>query len=315
MVSEKRGAKKIAFSESTRALETMGSLLGESMLVSTYDIHHRLMLKPQSFFKGRKAVFLDSGGYELAPDFDSTEPSQGVNHALPFTESNYIAVLKKLPRDVPLVIANFDWGVRGRSVKEQMQNARELFEQFPGTVKNFILKPTGRRRYLDVDEVRQHVEDYRSFDILGLTEKELGRDFLERLDVLARIKAEMDRRDVKIPIHIWGGLDPVMTPLYFFAGAEIFDGVSWLRYVYHKGSAVYRDCYGPLELGLETSLDRTRAHAMNDNLIFLRRLTTTLRRFVDGAAKDFGVFEWHGDRFKAAYAVMESSIKDMRGGT
>ena len=308
------GKMKLVLSETTHALEMLGPFLGVSMLISAYDIHHRMFHRPTSFFKGREVVFIDSGGYELAADYDSTEPSQGPYRSRAFNETEYRAVLRRLPTATPLIISNFDWGVRGRPIKEQIRKALELFETNPGTVSNFLIKPTGKKRYLDIDDVRAHAKDYRSFGILGVTEKELGSDFLERLTNLAQIRAELDRQGITIPIHVWGGLDPIMTPLYFFAGAEIFDGVSWLRYAYHNGTAVYRDCYGLLSTGLETSLDHTRAHAMNNNLIVLRKITTALQRFVDSGARDFNVFEWHAETFKSAYAVMQSRIHELKGG-
>lgn len=307
--------KKVQVSETTDALGLIGEFLGSSTLISAYDIHHRYLEKPTDFFKRREVVIIDSGGYELAPDFDSTEPSQNDFKRLPFTTEDYEKVLKKLPNSVPLLIANFDWGTRQKPLAHQLEKGRELFLGHPGRITNFIVKPTKKSRpLLNVAEIRASVKEFQDFDVLGFTEKELGRDLLERLKNLAAIRAEMDRQGVRIPIHVWGGLDPLVTPLYFFAGAEIFDGVSWLRYAYHQGTAVYRDCYGLLTSGLETKLIQARALAMQNNLMALGKLTTSLQRFVDSGGQDFSVFEWHADKLKAAYEVMRSKIPDLKGG-
>lgn len=306
--------KKVRISEATHALEVMAPYLGTTTLVSAYDIHHGLLDKPIQRLRGRDISFLDSGGYELQSDFDSTEPSQGDYAARPFTEADYRAVLARLPEDLPVVIANFDWGTKGKPLNEQLANARELFHEFPERLTNFIVKPTKKRTLLNVAEIRANAKEFRSFDILGVTEKELGSDLLDRLENLAAIRAELDRQQIKMPIHVWGGLDPLITPLYFFAGAEIFDGVSWLRYAFHEGTAIYRDCYGVLRDGLETSLDHARAKAMHENLSVLRRLTTSFQRFVDSNAEDFTVFEWHSKTLKAAYDVMRSRIPELKGG-
>lgn len=312
---KKLGGKLVRVSEATDAMAMLGSFLGSSTLVSAYDIHYRYFEKPTAYFRDREIVLIDSGGYELSPDYDSTEPSQGDHDAQPFTELNYRAVLNVLPKTAPLLIANFDWGTRHMPLRHQLEKARELFHDHPGRMSNFIVKPTTKnRRYLNIDEVRAHAREFRSFNVLGVTEKELGSDLLERLKNLAAIRAEMDRQDVKIPIHVWGGLDPLITPLYFFAGAEMFDGVSWLRYAYHEGTAIYKDCYGLLTAGLETNLRHARIKATQENLFALRRLTTAMQRFADSKAHDFTVFEWHAKKLKAAYEVMRSRIPDLKGG-
>src|SRR3712207_4761631 len=109
------------------------------------------------------------------------------------------------------------------------------------------------------------------FDIVGIAEKELGRDPLERLRTVARFRKRLDEAKISAPIHIWGGLDPVMTPLYFFAGAEIFDGVSWLRYAYRNGVAINRDSHSILSetMGISASSNENNLYAGITNLRFL----------------------------------------------
>ena len=133
---------------------------------------------------------------------------------------------------------------------------------------------------VEVDEIVRHIKKFLAFDILGITEKELGKNLMDRLKSLAKLRLAMDREEIRIPIHVWGGLDPINTPLYFFAGAEIFDGISWLRYAYVDGVAVYRDSYSILMEEIETPQDQARALAMSHNLTVLRGLSTSFRDFV-----------------------------------
>ncbi|MGO9118864.1 MAG: hypothetical protein ACLQPD_14800 [Desulfomonilaceae bacterium] len=149
--------------------------------------------------------------------------------------------------------------------------------------------------------------------MFGVTEKELGKNILDRCVNLAKLRVCMDRENVNIPIHIWGGLDPVMTPLYFFSGAEIFDGVSWLRYAYHNGLAIYRDSYGILNLGVETSLDHARGLVLNSNIVFLQRLTTALREFADQGGKHFAMFDPHAEVFARSYRTLATKIPELKG--
>jgi hypothetical protein len=164
------------YSEVTNALELIGPYIQESLLISAYDLHHRNFRKPERFIKGKELIFLDSGGYELSPDWDSTEPHQSRYKGKPFVESDYVKIVQKLPKDEPVVITNYDWGTRGRALEEQIIGAQQLFKNFPGFLHNFLVKPTKKKKYLDIDELIFQVRKLRTFDILGVTEKDKARE-------------------------------------------------------------------------------------------------------------------------------------------
>jgi len=299
-------------SEATRALETVGPLIRDSILVSAYDLHHHHFRKPERFFEGKELVFLDSGGYELSPGFDQTEPVHWGTPKKQFLRDDYLAVLQQLPKNLPFAISNYDWGTKGRPLEKQILDAQRLFQGFPNCMTNFIAKPTGGK-YVDVDELIHHVKKLRAFNILGLTEKELGKELIDQLMTLAKLRSAMDREGVNLPIHIWGGLDPLLTPLYFFAGAEIFDGISWLRYAYHDGIAVYRDSYSVLEGTIECPKEQAKALALHKNLDSLRVLASNLRDFVLRKASTFEMFGSRKDVLEKAYRTLATRLPANEG--
>ena len=181
-------------------------------------------------------------------------------------------------------------------------------------MKNFIVKPLGKGRYVEVDEIVRHIKKFLAFDILGITEKELGKNLMDRLKSLAKLRLAMDREEIRIPIHVWGGLDPINTPLYFFAGAEIFDGISWLRYAYVDGVAVYRDSYSILMEEIETPQDQARALAMSHNLTVLRGLSTSFRDFVLNRGTSFAMFGNRATILEKAYRALAAQIPAIEGG-
>ncbi len=301
-------------SETTLPLELLGPFIKDSILLSAYDLHHGHLRRPKRFFLGKELVFIDSGGYELSPGFDQTEPVDWGTPKKNFSSDNYLKVLASLPADLPFVIANYDWGTRERPLVDQILAAQRLFCKFPNFLKDFIVKPVGRHHYIDVDEIVRHIKKFLAFDILGITEKELGRDLMERLKAVAKLRLAMDREDVRIPIHVWGGLDPLRTPLYFFAGAEIFDGISWLRYAYIDGVAVYRDSYSILVEGIENPLDHARALTLYHNLGFLRRLGVGLRDFALHKGASFDMFGSRAAVMEKAYRTLVTQVPEMEGG-
>lgn len=315
---KKQEDKMPEYSETTLSLELLGPFIKDFILVSAYDLHWKWFREPEKYFDNKALIFIDSGGYELTSDWDGTEPVQYQYKSLDFSEDDYIKVLEKLPSKANYVIANHDWTTRKKSFEDQIKAAQKLFNRFPQHGKSFVGKPGEKERhgYLNIEEVKSCLGLCKNFDIIGFTEKELGEDILERMENIAKIRVAMDQEGMKIPIHIWGGLDPVVTPLYFFAGAEIFDGVSWLRYAYYNGVAIYRDAFGILntELGLTRPTDHIRAISLNHNIAFLQNLTTLLQRFVDKKGKDFSMFDGQREVFEKAYQTFITKTRALQGG-
>jgi len=154
-----------------------------------------------------------------------------------------------------------------------------------------------------------HLGDLSEFNIIGVTEKELGDSMLTRLVNTAKLRRALDARGSKQLIHIFGSLDPIACPLFFMAGADIFDGLTWLRYGYHQGMAVYRQNILATE-GLHTDIrdGELSAHIHVQNYSALGRLGEKMIRF--SQTKDFAVFEQYGNYFKGA---AERLVADLGG--
>lgn len=293
-----------------RPFETTHQVLDESFLVSAYDLHHGFMPLRSSDLTA-SAVFLDSGGYELSPFFDSIEPMFHPYPKRAFSAEEYTAVLESMDSTLPLVIASPDWETRDKSLEEQLVLAQEFLQPYEFT-KSVILKPGGRK-YVRIDDLAPIVGRLGAFDVVGITEKELGKTLKDRLRAVARLRELLDRNGLEaVPIHVWGGLDPVITPLYFFAGAEIFDGLSWLRYAFYKGSAIYRDAKQILEGHLGNPFEHCRAQVWFENLSELRRLTGSLKIFASSGGGEFGGFEWNGEAFQKGFEMLCAEIPEIR---
>lgn len=290
-----------------------GNDIRNSILISAYDMHHHYC-KPEKNFTDKELIFIDSGGYELCKDYDCTEVKRPHYKPRPFSKKNYISVLKNIPKNLPIIISNYDWGTSNNSVEEQILKAQSLFNQFPFFGHNFIAKARSQE-VLDVDKIIINVKKLRRFHILGFAEKELGKNLLDKLVNTAQIRIALDRAEINMPIHIYGGLDPTITPLYFFAGAEIFDGVSWLRYAFKDGVAIYHDSHRILcpDLGVEVSDYQAFNHRISNNIVFLQKQMIHLRCFVNKKAKDFSMFGVNAEHYAKAYAVLSTKIPELKG--
>lgn len=321
--------KQDHYSEVAYPLDEFCKHPASAVLLSAFDLHFKHFDAPKiqkfssrSHLQNTAVVFVDSGGYELLDDFDSTEPriyplpAEGKQFAL----ADYLEVLNGLAKvdpPPPLMLANFDHGSKNTSVADQVVAARRIFQRYGMFASDFILKPwTPSGRVVDPRELSQQtVSLLRGFDVIGVTEKELGTDLWDKLSRVAALRAALDRAGIDAPIHIWGGLDPVISPLFYFAGAEIFDGVSWLRYAYMDGVAVCREAFGPLlpELGVASPASVNLLTANIRNVAALSNLTDALIEWHMYEGARFDMFDQRvRDTFLRAYRVMMSKMAHLR---
>lgn len=130
-----------------------------------------------------------------------------------------------------------------------------------------------------IAQIGSHGTQMRRLDVVGVTEKEVGSSLRERIETIMALRRALDGIDPAFPLHVFGGLDPVLTPLYFLAGADVFDGLSWLRYAYVDGEARYIQPSAALAY---PDVDVVEAEWLirQSNFSAINRLETALRRLL-----------------------------------
>lgn len=270
-------------SEIKTIFETAKGFLTNSFLVSAYDIHHDLVQSAANH-PSVGVIILDSGGYEVSGDRDLSEVRDSPAGKLPWDSGLYKKVLKNWPKQKPTIVVSYDDPKVRIPFADQIEAAVELFKGCSGHLRTLLIKPESQGQYT-TESALEHActkagcEALRGFDVIGLTEKELGTSMLDRMVAIARFRDHLDANNVKAPIHIFGALDPLSTCLYFVAGAEIFDGLTWIRYAYRNGICVYIDNAAALKWDIGLSHNRIRATIMVDNLNEIDLLTDRLRQF------------------------------------
>jgi len=260
-----------------KLLDVSKEQLTDSMLISAYDLYHKLIKRPRRAIAN--ITFVDSGGYETSDLQDlSTVFVQAWKHH-PWTKARLRQVYDSWPDYVPAVFVNYD--DRG-SVVQQGKRALSLLRSYPKHLHAFLVKPKRKEdRFISVDEIINGIDVVEPFHILGITEKELGSSMIDRMDAIARIRLALDDAGLqRVALHIFGGLDPITVPLYFIAGAEIFDGLTWLRFGFCQGAAWYRQNSGVRLFGVHYSDDHVKLLTLQQNLLQLSELTMQLRRFL-----------------------------------
>ena len=265
------------------------SLLGGidgALLVSAYDIHHDLLDDTGAFksgFKGSryaqpKVLVIDSGWYEKAGIPPAGQFSHGVRDPRPWEMENYQSTIDDLDADLrPLVVS---WDHIG-PYAEQVGLAQDFFGSRMTLASSLLLKPpSADSRFHQFERLSDaDAKNLRAFDVIGVTDRELGDTVIERLIAITRLREQLDNLDVETPIHVFGGLDPLYTPLYFAAGAELFDGLGWLRYAYREGVAMNRDAATIFERQINKRWLQALISVSLQNLDQINRLTEDLRQF------------------------------------
>lgn len=265
----------------SRVLETTSEWLTETMLISAYDIHHGYLPGPLELPCTPELTIVDSGGYEAGFDEDLSAAAAKEHQPKIWLPEDAKGVLDRWPDRFAAVFVSYDHPDRRLTLSEQVSEAKALFHHYPNQMSCLLLKPaTTTQEFvkLVLDEVKENPGLIGGFDVIGLTEKELGSSMLDRMQRIAELRLALDDKGIPAPIQVFGALDPLSVCLYFISGAEIFDGLTWLRYAYLDGVCVYRANYGALSIGLDRRDLLVHAKTMTDNVNYLRSLELAMRR-------------------------------------
>ena len=309
------------FSEAAQQLDVARDHISEALLISAYDLHHRLLpdvdeLLSDAHWSTLYAVpqllVIDSGGYELAPAWDGNEVYREPREPREFTEAEYEDVLDRLPRDRDLLVVTYDHVPPGATYPpydDQVTRAMHHFERRDHLMVDLLIKPQQDRRFVDVSDVASVAASLGVFHAVGVTEKELGDSLLDRLVAVARLRMVLDDADVTAPVHVFGALSPLHVGLYFMAGAEVFDGLDWLRYGHHGGLSVQRET-AALLWGLTDEGAGVRHGLVT--LDYLDALRVLKRRLCNWAETrgDFRVMEQWVDVYESTYAAMLARLSE-----
>lgn len=254
---------------------TMEIVVGP-ILISAYDLHNGAF-DAATTRDGRPVfdsplTFIDSGGYETLEEPDPA-----------WTREAHAEALEKWHADAQAVAVGFD--TPDPDVGAQIATALALLPD-RRVGRELLLKPvpgaalSERGGMLDlIDQLRGHAAELKGLDVVGLTEKEAGSSLRQRLLTVAALRRALDRQGSPLPIHYFGGLDPVLTPLFFLAGADVFDGLSWLRYAFADGQAHYIQPAASLAFP-DTDVKEAAWLIRRRNFFEVNRLQTGMQRFL-----------------------------------
>lgn len=273
-------------------------------LISAYDMFYKALPEKEKLPR-TDMIFIDSGGYEVSDFVEGNSQLQHRYATLPWDKDKYYEVLhswqdwnrKEL---LPAVLITYDHPKQRMSFENQIEAALELKSCFPGQLYDFLIKPEkkGQKIYNKTltEKVIPQINKLDNFDIIGLTEKELGNTISDRLDNIKKLRIALNKQHINKPIHIFGGLDPTLALLYFLAGAEIFDGVSWSRYQFDNGISTYHYNFKIKDVKLNQREELIFSLMMTRNLSLLAELEMNMRTYKE--KQNFSHFDYMTDVYE-----------------
>lgn len=300
------GTSQNGESEVRQIMKVAEQFLTDAMLVSAYDIHHGYLDYPTSAVT--RITYVDSGGYETSDLQDLSATFVHKVDRQEWSEDHLIAALDKWPAFAPAVFVTYDSADQPQSFDAQIARARKMRARYAEQLVAFLIKPeTQAQRFIQFRTIQARVEDLGGLPIIGVTEKELGSSFIERMQRVATLRLALDDAKMRdVPIHIFGSLDPISVCLYFVAGAEIFDGLTWIRYGYVDHAATYLHNAAVLRNFLHKKDDFAKVDALQQNINILDGLAIQMRKFLrDG---DFRHLDPNDAWLRSAYDQLRTKV-------
>ena len=275
------------------------------ILISAYDIKHRLLSPP---YELGSAIFLDSGGYEISRITDLSDVGDDTAGKLDWSEEDHAALVANWNPKVPTAVISYDHPKKRHSVREQIHRAKTMKLSREDIVREVLIKPeTVGQNFVQMEMVLKNVREFAGVGVIGVTEKEIGNSVLERMFNIAQLRQALTKVGLDTPIHVFGSLDTVTTLFYFVAGADIFDGLTWLRYAFKDGRTLYRQDFGISDLGIATKSYSVEAQCWHRNYSYMTDMQLEMERFPTN--HDFRVFKHHVQHLKAGCESVEAKLR------
>lgn len=285
-------------------LKAMAEYIADEVLISAYDLHYLLIEPPFDF---ASTIFVDSGGYEASKDSELSETFEGAHIPREWSPEMYVEIIAKWSSASPTVFVSYDHPKNRQSTADQIERAKALKLPNKNSSRALLIKPESKdAKRLHLKDIIPVVRDMTDFSAIGVTEKEIGNSILDRMMNIAVLRREIDCHFNNMPIHIFGSLDTLSTYLYFIAGADIFDGLTWLRYAFSNGDTIYRHNFGALTLPISTNSEIVEGRCWSHNYQYMQQMRLEMWKFIaDGNFEHFGK---HHVLIKGAYESMAAAL-------
>jgi len=198
------------------------------------------------------------------------------------------------------IVVNYD---RCAEIAAQIESAGVDFAQAPRSAKDFLIKPEVPGQLVNVAKLKRFTPDLDSYEVIGATARELGDSLADRCRAIVMMRDILDEAGLDSPIHVFGAIRPCEVLAYFFCGADMFDGLSWLRLAFRNDRNLHIE---------EVAFEDFNWNLPDDELKYQERAANL--RFLFRLQEDLQEYALHGDlcALVEKYPVAAKSVKVAR---
>ena len=234
-------------------------------------------------------MVVDSGMYEARRREQECVVESTPSCGSSWSRERYLETAANLDVGSNAILVNYDGY---EPLDDQIKRASDDFSHAPHAAHDFLVKPEAPARLVNVARLSQHGSQLGQFDVLGITAREAGDSLTQRCRTVVMLRDALYDAGLVLPIHVFGAITPQEILAYFFCGADVFDGLNWLRLLFREDGPI------PIEAtafeGTNVGLTDWELHTAGwtSNLRILYRLQTALQRYcsdwsLDDLARDF----------------------------
>ena len=243
-------------------------------LVSAFDVAGGRI--PSGVADLVNVTILDSGLYETRvkkPDLNATEASP---HSEDWSRGQYLEVVQCMGAEGNLIQVNFDYVGR---LEDQIELAIEDFSMAACAASDFLVKPATQAELVNLPKLAQLADALKHFNVIGITAREAGDSFLERCRSIVMLRDLLNDAGLDTPVHVFGAIKPYEVLAYFLCGADIFDGLSWLRWSLRDYGSVPIDETATEDMQWTLTDWELHAAQCTQNLTLLFRLQQAMQEY------------------------------------
>ncbi len=248
-------------------------------LVSAWDIAQAQL--PSNALLATNVVVLDSGGYEANDQLISDSTSRNDASDQLWSVPRFHQILDQTDEAANLMVVNYD---RRTNIRGQLDGALLGQERAQRHAFDFLVKPEASDELVNIPRLANIASDLSEFDAAGVTAREVGTSLIDRCRSIVMLRHILTDAGLSLPIHVFGAISPIEVLTCFFCGADIFDGLDWLRSAYgHEYSTpIDEAAYEEGNWGLHDH--ELWLNEATNNLSVLYRLQQSMRTYAKGGS-------------------------------
>lgn len=245
-------------------------------LVSAWDLAKGHV--PTEALLATNVVVLDSGGYEAKGELVEESPSIQTVFREGWSAVEYRRTLDDIDDGANVLVVNYD---RETSVHQQIEGALLDRACVPDQAFDFLVKPESTDEPVNIPRLAAVASQLVDFDVVGVTAREIGHSLIARCRAIIMLRNILSDSGLNLPIHVFGAISPTEVLTYFFCGADIFDGLGWLRSAYRNERTIPMDeaVFEDMKWNLQD--DELRINEVTNNLTVLYRLQWSMRAYAE----------------------------------